>query len=225
MNTYSHTLLTVALKHPIAKRLADKPEKIPPIRMSALIVGSLIPDFLLTALAIVFIVRDYIVGAFEIIDFEQMQPDQPAPQEWIDASLTVRLFDVWFFENPWVITIQQLFHSPLLLVLYIAGGYWLWKRGARWAGWFFWLSVAAMFHTLVDIPLHVDDGPLLLFPLNWTWRFVSPISYWDPQYYGQEWSYFEIGLDIALIGYLLWHYRQPMGAWFQRRFRGGEIAT
>lgn len=185
--------------------------------MSALITGSLIPDFLLTALAIVFIIRDIFVGAFEIIDFEQMVPGQPTPSEWLDASLTLRLFDVWFFENPWVIALQNLFHSPLLLTTYAAISYWFWKQQSRWSGWMFWLSVAAMLHTLLDIPLHVDDGPLLLFPLNWSWRYISPISYWDPRYYGREWSYVELVLDASLILFLLWTYRHAIGERIRRR--------
>ncbi|MEM7131753.1 MAG: metal-dependent hydrolase [Chloroflexota bacterium] len=219
MNTYSHALLAAAFKRPLDKRVEKDPDALPPVTMSALIVGSFIPDFLLTILSIAFIIRDMIVGAFDVVDFEQLEPGQPTPQEWLDASLTLRLFDVWFFENPWVITIQQLFHSPLLLIVYIAAAYWFWKRNTPWAGWFFWLSIAAMFHTLLDIPLHVDDGPLLLFPLNWSWRFISPISYWDPEYYGREWTYFETALDIALIIYFLWIYRTNMWGWLQRRFR------
>lgn len=218
MNTPSHAVLAAALKRPIANYIDRNPERLPPVQMSALIVGSFIPDFLLTALAIIFIVRDWIVGAFDTVDFEQLEPDQPTPPEWLEASLTMRLFDDWFFNNPWVITLQNLFHSPLLLVIYLLVGYWLWKRGTRWSGWFFWMSAAAMLHTILDIPLHVDDGPLLLFPLNWTWRYEAPISYWDPQYYGREWGYFETTLNVVLIGYLAWLYRHGIGSWFRRIF-------
>lgn len=216
MNTPSHALLAAALEKPIAKRLARNPDRLPSVRMSALLVGSFIPDFLLTAVAIIFIIRDMAVGAFSVIDFDSLEPGQPPPPEWLEISLTMRLFDDWFFNNPWIITIQNLFHSPILLLLYIAVGYWLWRRGTRWAGWFFWMAAAAMLHTLLDIPLHVDDGPLLLFPLNWTLRYESPISYWDPEYYGREWSYFEGALDIFLMGFLLWTYRNGIVGWFQR---------
>lgn len=219
MNTPSHAIVAAIFHRPLSKWIDSKPDRLPPARMSALLIGSFIPDFLLTALAIVLIVRDNLVGAFDIVDFEQMEPGRPTPQEWLDASLTIRLFDIWFFENPWVITLQNLFHSPLLLVLYIAVAYCLWKRGNAGSGWLFWLSAAAMLHTLLDIPLHVDDGPLLLFPLNWTWRFASPVSYWDPRFYGQEWSSFEFGLDVVLLAYLGWIYRNDFRRWFGRRWQ------
>ena len=218
MNTPSHFLLTAAVGTLFKDPVKDRSHKIPALRMSGLLIGSVIPDLLLTLLAIFTIARDMFSGAFDIIDFGSLEPGQPTPQEWLDASLTIRLFDVWFFENPWVIALQNLFHSPLLLVLYVVVAYLLWRRGVRGAGWFFWLSCGALMHTVVDIPLHVDDGPLLLFPLNWDWRFVSPVSYWDQEHYGREWSYFESALDLLLIFYLIWHYRQSMGHWLRRQF-------
>ena len=218
MNTPSHFLLTAAIGTSAKGRTKPSALKLPSLRMSGFLLGSVLPDLPLIVMAIVSIARDRISGAFAGIDFNQMQPGQPVPQEWLDASWTLHLFEVWFFENPWVITLHNLFHSPLLLVIYIATAYLLWKRGTRGAGWFFWLSCAAMLHTFADIPLHVNDGPLLLFPLNWRWRFISPVSYWDPNHYGREWSYFENTLNLFFVVYLLWHYRQPMRDWFQRRF-------
>ncbi len=38
--------------------------------------------------------------------------------------MTGMLFRVWFFENPWVITTYNLFHSPLLIILYLIIGWW-----------------------------------------------------------------------------------------------------
>lgn len=72
---------------------------------------------------------------------------------------------------------------------------------ATHTAWYFWLGCAAMLHTLCDIPLHTTDGPLLLFPLNWDWRFASPVSYWDPRYYGKQWSILEHALDLILLSY------------------------
>ncbi|MGA1409534.1 MAG: hypothetical protein ACO37W_07345, partial [Prochlorotrichaceae cyanobacterium] len=60
-----------------------------------------------------------------------------------------------------------------------------------------------LLHTSLDIPTHANDGPLLLFSLNWTLRFASPISYWDSLYYGTEVSRVESGLAIFLAAYLL----------------------
>ena len=186
MQTYSHFLLTAALRRPLQKKL--KGRDLPELSKSAVLIGSFVPDALLILLTIAFAVADLIRGV-------SLDPSNGPDSN----SLVWKLFDDWFFNNPWVITAQNLFHSPLLVALFIVTAYFLWKRGVRGMGWFFWLSCAAMLHTLIDIPLHHNDGPLLLFPLNWTLRFESPISYWDPDYYGRQFFVFEHLLDLVLI--------------------------
>lgn len=57
-------------------------------------------------------------------------------------------------------------------------------------------------HTMLDIPTHHNDGPLILFPLEWSVRFYSPVSYWDPRYFGREFALFELLLNLTLLGYL-----------------------
>lgn len=207
MQTYSHFLLTAALRKPLAKQARAR--RLPALRTGAIFLGSVIPDLLLILLTVIFAVVDLARGV-------NLNPDNGA----LGESLVWRLFDDWFFTNPWVITAQNLFHSPLLVALFIGAAYLLWRRGVQGAGWFFWLSCAAMLHTLIDIPLHHDDGPLLLFPLNWSLRFESPVSYWDTDYYGAEFFVFEHLLDLALGIYLLVSY---VPTWWKRR-RSGQAA-
>ena len=194
MQTYSHFLLTATLSKPLKKYLGTN-NKLPPIRNSALLWGSVMPDTILIITTIACGVYDYARGiryTSEAIIFEQ--------------STMAKLFDDWFFNNPWVITGQNLFHSPMLLVMYITLGYLLWLKGTSWGTWLFWLACGSMLHTLIDIPLHHDDGPLLLFPFNWSLRFISPISYWDNDYYGQQFFVFEHILDIILLIILLMNF-------------------
>lgn len=222
MNTYSHTILTAVLKNPAEKLIAKSNGRIPPMRPSALIIGSFLPDVLLILISIWAIASDMLSGAFRNVDFSQAANAEGPSQELLQVSKTAQLFDIWFFENRWVISAHNIFHSPLLLICYIALAYWLWRQGKQWGSWPFWLFCAAMLHTLIDIPLHVNDGPLLLYPLNWTWRFESPISYWDRNYYGREWSRFESALNIILLLYLLWRYRNPIRTWFIKRVNKGN---
>lgn len=56
----------------------------------------------------------------------------------------------------------------------------------------------------VDIFTHVDDGPLLLFPLNWTLRFHSAVSYYDDRYYGAIFQQVDLFLNCVFIVYLLY---------------------
>ncbi len=54
---------------------------------------------------------------------------------------------------------------------------------------------ASMFlHMLFDFPLHHDDAHRHFLPLS-TWRFESPVSYWDPSHYGR----FVAPLEAVLV--------------------------
>ena len=141
----------------------------------------------------------------------------------VGDSLLGQLFNDWFFNSPWIMALQNLLHSPLLVIIYLLIGYWLWRRG-RNSSWFFWFAAGCFLHTLADIPVHYDDGPLLLFPLNWELRFMSPVSYWDPARYGREWSIFEFSLDGVLLIYFLIRYRANIGSWFRARWPFGRPA-
>ncbi|NJO79392.1 MAG: hypothetical protein HC827_13325 [Cyanobacteria bacterium RM1_2_2] len=94
-------------------------------------------------------------------------------------------------------------HSPLILLTGLAV---VWRKrrniGSR-SRWLFWFLLACLGHSIIDILTHVDDGPLLLFPLDWSTRFRSAVSYWDNRYYGQEFQQFEIGLNLILLIYLV----------------------
>jgi hypothetical protein len=47
-----------------------------------------------------------------------------------------------------------------------------------------------------DFPLHHDDGHHHFFPIS-GWRFDSPISYWDPRYYGRVFRVIEMIIAIG----------------------------
>ncbi len=202
MQTYSHFLLTAALIKPLGKLQKRYPDKIPEIRNSAILLGSIIPDIALIIMAVVAAIRDYTMGVFSSAEFQNQDLYLKASSELLNLSWLAYLFDVAFFENIWVISLHNLFHSPLLVFIFISLSYVLWKKQTRSAGWFFWLCCAAMLHTLCDIPIHANDGPLLLFPFDLNMRFISPISYWDPQFYGEQWSLFEHSMDAVLLIYL-----------------------
>lgn len=162
MQTYSHFILTAVLVKPLRRLQERHSDRLPPLPQGALLLGSILPDLPLTILGVIAISRDLASGAFDDPILAAATAGTPATEAMMARSLSLRLFDDWFFSNPWVIGVHNLFHSPLLVTLYILVGYWLWRRG-RSGGWFFWLACAALLHTLIDIPLHVTDGPLILF--------------------------------------------------------------
>ncbi len=180
MQTYSHFLLTWALEKPLRK-IREK-TNLPPVRKSALLIGSIAPDALLIGISVVLGIID--VGKGDLGGKE---------------SLLHTLFSDWFFRDLWIIVAQNTFHSPLVLSGLIAIGLILWRQTKKSGGWLVWFSSAAMLHTLIDIPLHHDDGPLVFFPINWTYRFQGSVSYWDPNHFGREFFLFEHLLVVLLI--------------------------
>lgn len=208
MQTYSHLILTATLNH----FLKHKSNPMPPLKTGAFLLGSVAPDIPLTSLAVA-------IGAYDTLKSNLSHSEKAAlgkanlnkvcgDAKTKQESNLSKLFGDWFYHNPFVITLQNLFHSPLLVTLYLLIGFVGWKLNARWGARLFWFALGCLLHTLIDIPLHHDDGPLLLFPLNWSQRFYSPISYWDKKHHGATWALFEHLLDLALLIFLLVAYQR-----------------
>ncbi|MBW4647862.1 MAG: metal-dependent hydrolase [Kastovskya adunca ATA6-11-RM4] len=186
MNTPSHFLMTAAL---------DKAFPRIPIVKSAFLFGSVAPDLPLWLLSIgSLIYYHYILG-------------------WSVADTTDLMFTQLYFHNPFWIAAHNFLHSPVLLLLAIG---FLWRSRCNINSperWLFWFCVACLLHTSVDILTHVDDGPLLFFPFEWTIRFRSWFSYWDEQYYGREVGLFELVMDGVLLIYLSHPLRRRIRRW------------
>ncbi len=58
------------------------------------------------------------------------------------------------------------------------------------------LCGAALLHLLLDFPLHNDDARAHFWPIT-NWKFISPVSYWDPKYFGHIVGPVEVALVIA----------------------------
>jgi hypothetical protein len=87
-----------------------------------------------------------------------------------------RIWEEVYFEAHW----QTFFDAFNSLPLALVGAAVAW-RFAR-PGWLaFFLSVGL--HCLADLPLHREDAHGHFFPFS-DWRFVSPVSYWDPRFHG-----------------------------------------
>jgi hypothetical protein len=73
----------------------------------------------------------------------------------------------------------------------------------HWAGWplaefLFW---SAVFHALGDLPIHNHDAHRHFLPLS-NYRFISPLSYWDPQHHGKTVALVEKVLVLGATIYL-----------------------
>lgn len=111
-------------------------------------------------------------------------------------------FDNLYFNNSWWIASHNVLHSPTALTIYAIV---LWRylnRPNTRGHWWLWFVFGCMVHSAIDILTHYNDGPVLFWPIDWHTRFYSPISYWDKAHYASQFVYFEVGLNLVLLGYL-----------------------
>lgn len=155
-------------------------------RANAVLIGSVAPDIPLYFLSI--------GGAAWFSWVEKMQPREVAKH----------LFDNLFYNDPLWISLHNVLHSPTVLVAALVTIFAI--RGSEnvLKSWWTWFFGSCLLHTLVDIPVHHDDGPLIFWPLNWSYRFASPFSYWDPNHYASIVIPFEATLAVTLLGRLIW---------------------
>ncbi len=64
------------------------------------------------------------------------------------------------------------------------------------------IALSMTLHVLLDLPLHNDDAHRHFFPFS-DWRFTSPVSYWDPRYYGDIMHIVQLVL-VAIGLIILW---------------------
>ena len=185
MQTYSHFLITAVL--------GDRLKKIETTFSNrALLIGSFMPDVPLLLLTIGYII---------------------SRQNNTGDAIFGTNYDQLYFTNPWWILGHNLFHAPLLILLYGAVGWVAWKRGRAWGMLLFWFAIGCGLHTTLDIFTHVNDGPVLFFPLNWTYRFTAPISYWDPEHGGRIFARLEHLLVLIMLIYF------SINWWRKRRLK------
>jgi hypothetical protein len=188
VNTPSHLIINAALR----KRASTNGLIIP---RSAFLLGAVLPDIPLWLLWIgSYAYYHYFLGDMTITPMDPM-------------------FDRFYFTNPFWIASHNLLHAPILLLLAL-GLLWRVRAAAGSRGhWWFWFAAGCLVHTALDIPTHVNDGPVIFFPFDWSTRFHSPVSYWDPRFYGRQFTIIELGLDLVLLAYLC-------VPWLMRRLRG-----
>lgn len=123
--------------------------------------------------------------------------------------------DDLYFNSFWWIAGHNLLHAPIILLALIVGASVMkppWKSLVRFS------AAGGLLHSLLDILVHHDDGPLVFFPVSWSIRVSSPVSYWDPDHYG--WFVRPIDLAITVAG-AIWLIRW----WRSRRSERFDVAV
>jgi len=161
----------------LASALFARPGRQNRLRNAAVISGALLPD------AVIFVMFAWskLIGA-------------PESEVW----------STWYFNPPWLTAIDWMNSLPLFGVVLLVGLA-LPKDPPglnALSSVLLLFALAAITHLLGDLPLHVDDGHAHFVPLS-EWRFVSPVSYWDPRHFGNIFSLLELALGLMLI-VILW---------------------
>jgi hypothetical protein len=121
--------------------------------------------------------------AVTAITLGAIAPDIPIFLFYAVAKLIYRLPEaqIWseaYYESAGWQTAITIGHSFPLAILGLALCLW-----GQWRmGFFFFASMIG--HSLLDIPVHHDDAHRHFFPLS-HYRFISPLSYWDPRHHGR----------------------------------------
>ena len=75
-------------------------------------------------------------------------------------------------------------------------------------------------HCLTDLLVHREDAHAHFFPVS-SWRFISPVSCWDPRHYGWVVGPLEVLLIVVGAAVL---FRSEIRAW-RRIARGVLVAS
>lgn len=117
--------------------------------------------------------------------------------------------DGMYWQQPWQ-TLSAISNSIPLWAAMCVVGFLLFKKVERLKGLGLGLLIfgsAALAHVLCDFPVHTDDAHVHFWPFS-DWRFHSPISYYQRDHFGGEFSIFEMALNLGLVVYLVTHFRQ-----------------
>ncbi|TMA79010.1 MAG: hypothetical protein E6J72_12570 [Deltaproteobacteria bacterium] len=106
------------------------------------------------------------------------------PEAWIWRTA--------YYDPRWQAAIDALHSFPLILAVLGTALVLKWPRLVL-------LCASMLLHAVVDFFLHHDDAHRHFFPLL-DWRFASPVSYWDPRYFGNVMAPAEaIGVVAACV--------------------------
>jgi hypothetical protein len=149
-----------------------------PKRAFAAALGGLVPDIPMFA----------IVGALKLFGLNDML-----------------IFGVLYWQPWWQIT-NAISHSFLLWGGGVAAAIlWRERKSLSAAAIDGWSLIVAFFasgilHVFIDFLCHREDAHMSFWPVS-NWKFVSPVSYWDAQYYGTVFGIFEtvIGIACAIV--------------------------
>lgn len=124
------------------------------------------------------------IAMFGFYAYQRLWAGQPEREIW----------STLYFDEGWQLLFDLMNSFPLALAALLV---------CRWRKWSLGTLCAAsvLLHLSCDLPVHHDDAHRHFLPLT-DWRFVSPISYWDPHYYGNLFGPLELLFSVGSCLYL-----------------------
>lgn len=121
-----------------------------------------------------------------------------------------KVLDAIYFTGSFGATGSAL-HSavPVAALLLLYGFFRLGRRDTR--GILLWFLLGWLGHTVADFFTHADDVRPLFWPIS-DWAWSSPVSYYNPLYYGRQFFFVEHGLILLMmVGLLIRRLRRGRG--------------
>lgn len=142
------------------------------LRNTAVIIGSLIPDAAIYTLFI----WSKVAGIPESEVWREIYWQEPW-QTWTAAGNSFPLIALIGLAGVTALRVPALSFRIGLFALFFA--------------------LAAFVHIALDFPVHNADAHRHFWPIT-DWKFYSPVSYWNPQHYGDVFSVLEAFMGVAL---------------------------
>jgi membrane-bound metal-dependent hydrolase YbcI (DUF457 family) len=111
-----------------------------------------------------------------------------------------RIFEELYWQDWWQIC-NAIGHSFLLWSALLVLGLVMRAKSDRWTLLAIY-SASALLHACVDFLVHREDAHMSFWPLT-RYKFMSPVSYYDPAHYGGLFSLFEAALGIFMVVVLI----------------------
>jgi membrane-bound metal-dependent hydrolase YbcI (DUF457 family) len=111
-----------------------------------------------------------------------------------------RIFEELYWQDWWQIC-NAIGHSFLLWSALLVLGLVMRAKSDRWTLLAIY-SASALLHAFVDFLVHREDAHMSFWPLT-RYKFMSPVSYYDPAHYGGLFSLFEAALGIFMVVVLI----------------------
>ena len=108
-----------------------------------------------------------------------------------------QIFDVNYFTPRWQIPLDLTNSIPIFGLIALLA--WRLRREV-----ILMIALGALLHIAFDLPLHREDAHAHFYPLT-SWHFISPVSYWDKDFFAKFVSPVELVMLVASI-WISWKY-------------------